>query len=154
MEIKKVGRKWIIQGKGKGWIFNRTFPAKWKAEIALEVFKEGGRTSDYWEKARDQSPPIREPLRVKKKLNEALTEIKRLNPTCDEIEEFGENADYGVATLTENDRYFPPQLHDTWGVKRGGRVHIDIGSRGTHLMLDKKHVDGFIQFIKMKRRDK
>jgi len=42
MKIVKVGKKWVIKGKGEGWIFKK-FPTKWKAEVALEVFKKEGR---------------------------------------------------------------------------------------------------------------
>lgn len=52
MEIAKVGRKWIIKGAMGGWIFDKTFPSKWKAKIALSVYEKGGRILDYWEKAR------------------------------------------------------------------------------------------------------
>ena len=152
MKLVKKGRKWIVEGKGNGWIFEKTFPAKWKAQIAMKVFKEGGRVSDYWERAREEAPPLREPKKVLKILREALKEIRQLEPTCDEIEEFGEMAGYGMVTYTNARRYFPPMLHDTWGVKRGGRVHIDIGCNGTHLMLDKYAAFGFIDFIKEKRK--
>jgi len=152
MKIVKDGRKWAIRGEGEGWIFNRKFPTKWKAEIALEVFKEGGKVSDYWKRAREKAPPRREPWRVRERLEKALAEIKRLDPTCEEIEEYGKNAGYGVVTFTESEEYFGPRLHDTWGVKSGGRVHIDIGCCGYHLMLDKNYAEYFIQFIKDKRK--
>jgi len=81
-ETRKKGRKWIVEGKGNGWIFEKTFPAKWKAQIAMKVFKEGGRVSDYWERAREEAPPPREPKRVLKILEKALGEIEQLEPTC------------------------------------------------------------------------
>ena len=153
MKIVKVGRKWVIKGKGEGWIFKKKFPTKWKAEVALEVFKKGGRVSDYWKAAREcaKKRPIREPWRVRKKLEKALEEILNLKPTCEEIEEYAENAPYGVVTAARGEEYFGPFLHDTWMIKRGGRVHIDIGCGGVHLMLDKYYAEDFIKFIKNKR---
>lgn len=152
MKVVKIGRKWAIEGEGEGWIFNRTFPTKWKAEVASKVFKEGGRVSDYWKRAREKAPPKRKPWRVREKLEKALIEIELLDPSCEEIEEYGENAGYGVVTVTENKDYFFPHLHDTWGEKYGGRVHIDIGCGGYHLMLDKYSAEDFIEFIKNKRK--
>jgi len=154
MRVEKVGRKWIIEGKGKGWIFGRTFPMKWKAQIALEVFKEGGKVSDYWKASREYAAkhPKTPPWRAIEKVTKALEEIKRLYPTCEEIEEYGKGVGYGVVTITEHKRYFSPHLHNTWEVKKEGRVHIDIGSGGYHLMLDKHWAENFIKFIKNKRK--
>ena len=151
--IIKVGRKWAVEGEGKGWVFDRTFPTKWKAEVALTVFQKGGRVSDYWRKSREYAAkrPVREPWRVMEELKKALAEIKSLNPTCDEIKEYGEPPVYGVVTRTEDQSYFPPRLHNTWGHKQGGRVHIDVGCCGYHLMLDKQWVRGFIEFITDRR---
>ena len=162
MKVKKIKReeltttKWIIEGKGKGWIFDKTFPTKWKAKIALEVFKKGGKVSDYWKAARkykEKRPKIY-PSRVIEKLEEALDKIKELDPTCEEIEEYGKEKVSGVVTYTDSERYYPPHLHDTWRVKSGGRVHIDIGCKGVHLMLDQYYAYDFIEFIKDKRGKK
>jgi len=152
--LTKVGRKWAIEGKGEGWVFNRMFPTKWKAEIALEVSKKGGRLSDYQAKAREQleKRPKRIPSKAIAELEKALEEIKSLDPTCEEIEEYGENAGYGVVTHTMEEQYFRPHLHDTYGLKQGGRVHIDIGCGGCHLMLDRYEAWYFIAFIKDKRK--
>lgn len=154
MKLVKEGRKWIIEGDGEGWIFNKRFPSKWKAEIALKVFKNGGRVSDYWKEARRyaESRPIIEPKHVPKRLERSLEEIRSLDPTCDEIVEFGKDAGYGIVTITEDEDYYEPHLHNTWGRKYRGRVHIDIGCRGYHLMLDKNIASAFIEFIKRKRR--
>ena len=92
------------------------------------------------------------PHKAIKILEGALEEIKALDPTGDEIEKFAEKAGYGIVTSTENENYFGPRLHNTWGVKFGGRVHIDIGCCGYHLMLDKKAVWEFIEFIKSERK--
>ena len=150
--IVKVGRKWLIQGEGSGWIFNKKFPTKWKAEVALEVFKKGGRVSDYWKKQRECAPPSRESSKALALVTKALEEIKNLDPTCEEIEEYGKNAGYGVVTSAKSENYFGPRLHNSWGDKQGGRVHIDIGCCGYHLMLDKNHANDFISFIKGKRK--
>jgi len=152
MEIQRKGRKFIIQGDGTGWVFNRTFPTKWKALIALEVFKKGGGVSDYFKAAREQPRRIMDAYKVRARLEEALREIKELNPTSEEIEEFAKDAPYGMVTFTKDEYYFGPRLHDTWGIKQGGQVHIDIGSSGYHLMLDRASAWGFIEFIKNKRR--
>ena len=137
-------------------IFNKNFPTKWKAAIALEVFKKGGKVSDYWEAAREVAAkrPERIPWKAQERVLSALDEIKKLNPTPEQIEEYGKEWVYGVVTYTEDRGYSPPRLHDTWGLKSGGRVHIDIGSGGVHLMLDKDAAWDFIDFIKNKRKAK
>ncbi len=48
-------KKWKVEGKGEGWVFDKTFPTEWKAELALKVAQEGGRVSDYWEAARKEA---------------------------------------------------------------------------------------------------
>ena len=55
MNAVKSARKWVVEGDGDGWVLRKTFPAKWKAEIALRVFQEGGRVSDYWKAAQEES---------------------------------------------------------------------------------------------------
>ncbi len=152
MEIIKMGRKYVIKGDGDGWAFNKTFPTKWKAEIAMEVFKDGGTIQDYWKrkKFREENPIIKTPTKVIQILEKALGEINELGPTCDEIVEFSE--DFYDSTRTNSKNYFGPSLHNTWGYKTGGRVHIDIGCDGVHLMLTKDTVYAFIDFIKDKRR--
>lgn len=148
MKIEKKGKKWIVKGDGKEWIYNKTFLTKWKAEVAVEVFKEGGRVSDYWNKLKEINRPIGVPYKALKIINDAFEEINKLNPTCEEIEKYGDQAEYGEVTITESNRYFPPEVHNTWGEKAPGRVHIDLGCNSVHLMLDKKHVNKFITFIK------
>ncbi len=67
--VVQNGRKWSIEGV-TGWADGRTFPTKWKAEIALEISKEGGRFTDYTATARlaktrrgeHRSPPRRPPM--------------------------------------------------------------------------------------------
>lgn len=153
MKIEKKGKKWIVKGDGKEWIYNKTFLTKWKAEVAVEVFKEGGRVSDYWNKLKEINRPIRGPYKALKIINDAFEEIKKLNPTCEEIEKYGDQAEHGEVTITDSKRYFPPKVHNTYGKKAPGRVHIDLGYNGVHLMLDKKHVNKFITFIKNHREN-
>ena len=90
-------------------------------------------------------------MRVREKLEKALEEILNLKPTCEEIEEYAENAPYGGSYNRKRRRIFWPFLHDTWMIKQGRRVHIDIGCGGAHLMLDKYYAEDFIKFIKNKR---
>jgi hypothetical protein len=48
MNLVSDGKKWRVNGAARvRWISHRTFPAKWKAEIALRVCTENGRFSDY-----------------------------------------------------------------------------------------------------------
>jgi len=54
MKVKKTGKKWIVAGHGDGWVLKKEFPTKWKAEMALRVWKKGGRVSDYWAAAREE----------------------------------------------------------------------------------------------------
>jgi hypothetical protein len=154
MRLTKTGRKWIVEGTGEGWIFHWKFPTKWKAEVAVKVFGEGGRASDYFKKAREEAPPRRFPRRVTEQLKEALEEIETLDPTCEEIEEFAKGGGHGIVTSARSESYFGPRFHDTWGGKQGGRVHIDIGCCGYHLMLDKSVAEGFVKFIKSRREAK
>jgi len=48
-------KKWKVEGKGESWVFDKTFPTKWKAELALKVFQKGGRFSDYGKAARTEA---------------------------------------------------------------------------------------------------
>jgi len=94
----------------------------------------------------------RTPWRAIEVVESALEQIRELEPTPDEIESYGEVWAYGVVTYTKDTGYYPPHLHNTWGKKWGGRVHIDIGSGGVHLMLDKHAAWGFIDFIRNRRK--
>jgi len=152
MNLVRKGRKWLVEGEGKGWIFGRQFPAKWKALLAIEVYSKGGRVSDYWTATREHPKRDMNAWRVREELQQVLDKIQELNPTSDEIEEYGENVGYGAVTYTRNTGYYPPRLHDTWGLKQEGRVHIDIRSGGTHLMLDRFSAWDFINFIIDRRK--
>ena len=102
-------------------------------------------------------------------VSEAYEELKKLHPTTEEIGEYADFADktyYGVVTYSKHRRggntYFV-SFHDTWQVKWGGRIHIDVGyvdekymdkwnvPDTTHLMLDKDHAWEFVELIKKKR---
>lgn len=79
--------------------------------------------------------------------------IKNRDPTWEQIERFAkmlesENRTYGIVSY--NVRNAPPTIrfHDTWGVKWGGRVHIDVVCEDIHLMLDKDSAPEFIEFLK------
>jgi hypothetical protein len=61
MKIVKRGSSYAVEGSGDGWLFNRTYPARWKAKLAIEVFKKGGRVSDYWREAREEADARRYP---------------------------------------------------------------------------------------------
>ena len=54
MKVEKSGKKWIVSGPGDGWVLKKKYPRKWKAELALRVWKEGGRVSDYWAASREE----------------------------------------------------------------------------------------------------
>ena len=153
MRVIKAGRKWIIEGNGNGWIFNRTFPRKFKAEIALRVYQEGGSINQYWKESRnyESSRGPRLPRQALEDVKKALERICNLNPTCDEIKEYGINAGHGVVTIAHSEDYYGPRLHNTLGTKLSGRVHIDIGCCGYHLMLDKYAAKAFILFIERRR---
>lgn len=84
-------------------------------------------------------------------------EINKLKPTYEEIKEFvGMLEDtYGIVTYTKrDDNPLIIRLHDTWRKKFGGKLHIDIISGEFHLMLDKKIVLEFVNFIKRGRKKK
>jgi len=154
MEIVNIGRKWKVVGQGDGWIFRKTLPTKWKAVIAVRVFEQGGRVSDYWSEARKEAArrPLRIPYRAIGKLQDVLDEIDALDLSGEEITAYGQIAGYGEVTWTRQTGYFPPRIHDTWQLKRGGRVHIDIGWDGCHLMLNAESARAFVEFIKARRK--
>ena len=149
--IERRGRKWFIIGCDSGWVVDRPFPTKWKALIALDVFNNGGKKRDYWEAAAENRPEERIPSKALEEVKKGLKEIVRLDPKPEEIVEYGKNAAHGVVTSANGLDYFGPRLHNTWGEKSGGRVHIDLGSNGVHLMLDKHFCWDFIKFIQQRR---
>lgn len=151
MRVVKTGGKWSVEGEGDGWIFKKTFPTKWKAVLALEVFQQGGRVSGYWERARDEAPPPKQPYRAMEEIKKSLAKIEGLGPTCEDIIAYAARAEHGTVTKAHSDEYFRARIHDTWGVKSGGRVHIDLGCAGHHLMLDRRHAKEFIKFIEDRR---
>jgi hypothetical protein len=94
------------------------------------------------------------PYKALAEIEKSSTEITELKPTCEEIEAYGENGYYGAVTYTGSAGYHKPKIHNTWGEKRGGRVHIDMGCGGYHLMLDRSFAKDFIDFIKERRQNK
>ncbi len=54
MRVEKSGKKWMVSGQGDEWVLKKEYPTKWKAELALRVWKEGGRISDFWAAAREE----------------------------------------------------------------------------------------------------
>lgn len=50
--VAKQGHSWRVEGDDDGWLFKRTYPTLWKANLAIEVFKKGGKPSDYFQLAR------------------------------------------------------------------------------------------------------
>ena len=99
-----------------------------------------------------QKKSLRIPHNALAEIEKAFAEIIGLTPTCEEIEAYGEKGYYGAVKYTGLSGYHKPKIHNTWGVKYGGRVHIDIGCGGYHLMLDRGFAFDFIEFIKECRR--
>jgi len=151
-QIAKCGWSYQVEGPGEGWVFEKKYSRKWRAKIAIEVFCEGGRVSDYWRRARDEKPPIRYATRAYDEIEKLCSEIIELDPSTDDIEGFGRLDIYGTVTQSKSKDYFPPRVHDTWGEKSGGRVHIDLGWNGYHLMLDRTYARVFIEFIQERRK--
>ena len=157
LRIEKIGRKWKVIGSTDEWIFRRVFNRKWKAKIAVEVYKSGGKWKEYCERINQEPSHRSPPSHALDIMQKASEEITKLSPTCEEITAYGEylyenKTDYGVLTTTTGNDYFQ-RLHDTWyeHSKYGGRVHIDLGCNGYHLMLTKNTYMDFIDFIKKKR---
>ena len=50
--VKKISQwgtsYWTIEGQGNRWPIGRRFRTKWKAELALQVYKEGGVYKKYY----------------------------------------------------------------------------------------------------------
>jgi len=88
-------------------------------------------------------------------MQKTYEEILRLGPTYEEIGSFVEwlgNHTYGIVTFTKTDENpLSIRLHDTWRMKWGGRLHIDVVSGEFHLMLDRHNASAFLDFIKQKR---
>lgn len=51
----RLGRTWVLRPRRDGWPFRKSFPTKWRAELALDVWRRGGRVSDYWAAARREA---------------------------------------------------------------------------------------------------
>ena len=79
--------------------------------------------------------------------------IEKLDPAWEQIEQFAqmledENRTYGIVSYNVSNAPLTIRFHDTWGIKRGGRVHIDVVCEDIHLMLDKNSAPDFIEFLK------
>jgi hypothetical protein len=99
---------------------------------------------------------MNKPRKVMAQIEKYFNEIEELNPTPAEIEAFGDEKFeemYGAISITNAIGYFRPKIHNTWRLKFGGRVHIDIGSGGYHIMLAKWAAPYFIEFIKKHRNE-
>jgi hypothetical protein len=156
-ELEKTGRKWKVGEYSDEWIFKRTFNRKWKPIAAVEVYKSGGKWKDYCKRISEEPCHRNEPVHVKEVILKANSEIKKLEPTCNEIADYAEhlyanNHDHGIVTLSNGNDYFQ-KIHDTWysELKQGGRVNIDLGCKGYHLMLTKDTYQEFVDFVKDKR---
>lgn len=103
-------------------------------------------------------------------VEEAYDKLVELKPTREEIQEFADKMRdiYGVVTYSKDYRKGSGkhdflEYHDTWQLKFGGRVHIDVGyvdekyidkwnvPDTTHLMLDKNFASDFVSFIIQRR---
>lgn len=51
MNIERTDSKYLVTGAGSGWINNKTFDTKWKTDLAIKIFNEGGSFSDYFIKS-------------------------------------------------------------------------------------------------------
>jgi len=154
MHVVRYGRKYRIEGVTEGWVTTRSFPTKWKAEIALEVFKAGGTFRNYCVKMNEalRERPVPGANKALAEIQEAYEELRKLNWSKEDVVDFVKIADYGAATTCKGKDFFGPDIHDTWGVKKGGRVHIDLGAAGIHLMLDRQNARRFIEFLKERQK--
>lgn len=81
-------------------------------------------------------------------------DLDRLEPTYKEICVYvdileKQNLTYGVVTYTRrSDNPLTIRLHDTYRVKYGGKLHIDVISGEIHLMLDRHEAPNFLAFVK------
>jgi hypothetical protein len=82
---------------------------------------------------RDNRPGLYEPCLARATIEACADELDTMGPTEDEICSYARTAPYGAGTKSRTDEYFAPQVDDTWGRKRGGRVHIDAGASGDDL---------------------
>lgn len=134
-------------------MFNR----KWKAEIAIDVYKAGGGWKEYCARIREEPDHRPEPTHALELIEKIDGEIIKLSPTCQQITAYAKHLYntkdyYGVVTVTNGNNYFH-RIHDTWYSysKNGGRVHINLGCNGYHLMLTKETAPDFVGFIKSGR---
>lgn len=90
-----------------------------------------------------------------KNLDQLLSTIRALNPTCKEILSYGEKyAGFDQITYARDETYFGPSLHNTKSLGEYGPIHIDIGCGGIHLMLTKGSAKSFIEYVTHLRAQK
>lgn len=94
-------------------------------------------------------------MAIRDKFENWLGEIYDLSPTDEEMEQFvsyleNTNQRHGTVSYNSNpNRYYDgPFIHDTYRKKWGGRMHIDTGYPGVHIMLDRHMAPYFIIFIR------
>lgn len=148
-------RKWIVADAPAGWASRCEFPTKWRADIAMKVLLQGGSRREYLaqvRKEKEHRPDGYEPYKARAEVAACAEELDALDPTSEEIIEYARTAPHGVVTRARSEDYFWPSVHDTHGKKWGGRVHIDLGAGGYHLMLDRIYARHFIEFIRERRQ--
>jgi hypothetical protein len=104
-------------------------------------------------------------MKIEEQMKMYVNEIILLSPTDEEMYQFVlslEKHDLVKDVVTWSDKEYHgsqwPRVHDTTGVKPGGRLHIDYGFSidgfSCHLTLDEKSAPEFIYFIKELKRSK
>ncbi|MDP2218069.1 MAG: hypothetical protein Q8J68_12375 [Methanolobus sp.] len=98
-------------------------------------------------------------MKIREKMEQWLCEILVMDISDEEMEKFVrhvqfDNMWHGVVSCNSNpNRYYGlPSIHDTYGMKWGGRMHIDMGYPGVHIMLGRHAAPYFINYIKELRK--
>lgn len=87
-----------------------------------------------------------------RELEQLLSVIRRLSPTCEEIRSYGiKHAGFEQVTYAGDQTYFGPYLHNTKALNEYGPIHIDLGCGGIHLMLSKGSATTFIEYLRDSR---
>jgi hypothetical protein len=123
----------------------------------MDVKKGNKKVLAHLKRSEEKTSPKEDPRRAWNEVSAAFEEIKRLNPTLHEIVIYAmaRSNEAGVVTFSQSlGEYWGPRFHDTYGTKKGGQVHIDIGCCNYHLRLDRYWCQDFIEFIKEKRGQK
>lgn len=93
----------------------------------------------------------------REEMKKIYEEILAIEPTYEQIKAFAEaySKQHGVVTYTKrSDNPLSIRLQDTWGVKRQGRLHIDIVSGKFHLTLNKYYAPEFLRTVKETEKNK